>query len=82
MTTLARDFGDRNGGLTTIPLVVDLDGTLLKVDTLYERFPSGLSTKPAQTLLSLFMLRNGIAAFKHRFCNIALLAAYENLNES
>jgi 4-hydroxybenzoate polyprenyltransferase len=56
-----------------LPLVVDLDGTLLKVDTLYERFISGLFSKPAQTLLSLFTLRNGIAAFKYHLARIAPL---------
>lgn len=52
---------------------MDLDGTLLKVDTLYERFVSGLFTKPAQTLLSFFALRDGIAAFKHRMSGITQL---------
>ncbi|MEA2898717.1 MAG: hypothetical protein QOJ84_4332 [Bradyrhizobium sp.] len=55
------------------PLVVDLDGTLLKVDTLYERFVSGRFNKPDQTLLSLFTLRKGIAAFKHRLARIVPL---------
>src|ERR1700732_4721449 len=58
---------------TALPLVVDLDDTLLKVDTLYELIVLGLFTKPVQTLLSLFALRNGIAEFKRRLSNIAKL---------
>ena len=73
MTIVAHDYANPTGARTTLPLVVDLDGTLLKVDTLYERFVSGLFTNPAQTLLSLFTLRNGIAAFKHRLSVIAPL---------
>lgn len=61
------------GAQTALPLVVDLDGTLLKVDTLYERFVSGLFTKPIDTLLSLFELRNGIAAFKYRLAELTRL---------
>ncbi len=55
------------------PLVVDLDGTFLTVDTLYELFASGLFAKPVQTILALFVLRHGIAAFKRRLCSIAEL---------
>lgn len=73
MTTVAHDYASPARGRTILPLVVDLDGTLLKVDTLYERFVSGLFTNPAQTLLSLFTLRHGIAAFKHRLSVIAPL---------
>jgi 4-hydroxybenzoate polyprenyltransferase len=58
---------------TALPLVVDLDDTLLKVDTLYELIVLGLFTKPVQTLLSLFALRNGIAEFKRRLSNTAKL---------
>lgn len=73
MTTVLRDYPDPVSTRTALPLVVDLDGTLLKVDTLYERFVSGLFTKPVQTLLSLFALREGIAAFKHRLSGVAQL---------
>jgi len=55
------------------PLVVDLDGTFLTVDTLYELFASGLFAKPVQTLLALSVLRHGIAAFKRQLCRIAEL---------
>jgi len=64
MTTLLRDQLNPNSARMALPLVVDLDGTLLKVDTLYELFVSCFFTKPIQTLLSLLKLRNGRAAFK------------------
>src|SRR6476620_9778954 len=72
MTTATRNCPD-SVGAPKLPLVVDLDGTLLKVDTLYERFVSGLFNKPVQTLLSLCALCNGIIAFKHRLSHIAPL---------
>lgn len=49
-----------------LPLVVDLDGTFLKVDSLFEVFAAGLFARPVRTLLSLLTLRNGIAAFKQQ----------------
>src|SRR6202035_2052872 len=69
MTTVPNPVNSR----TALPLVVDLDGTLLKVDTLYELFVSGLFAKPTQTLLSLLELRNGIAAFKYHLSKVARL---------
>jgi 4-hydroxybenzoate polyprenyltransferase/phosphoserine phosphatase len=47
-----------------MPLVVDLDGTLIKTDTLYEAFAEGLRTRPLKTLLKLLKLPLGVAAFK------------------
>jgi len=55
------------------PLVVDLDGTFLTVDTLYELFASGLFAKPVETIRALSVLRHGIAAFKRQLCSIAEL---------
>jgi UbiA prenyltransferase family len=60
-----QDHPDPVGARTALPLVVDLDETLLRVDTLF--------TRPVQTLLSLFALKNGIAAFKRRLSGIAQL---------
>ena len=57
------------------PIVVDLDHTFLKVDTLYELFATGLFTRPLATLLSLLALRDGIAAFKSRLAGIVQLDA-------
>lgn len=56
-----------------LPLVVDLDGTFLRVDTLYELFVLGLFVQPFRTLWSLFKLRDGIAAFKRRLSEIVQL---------
>jgi 4-hydroxybenzoate polyprenyltransferase len=72
MTTVL-EAQDPVSARTTLPLVVDLDGTLLKVDTLYELFVFGLFNKPVQTLLSLLALRDGIAAFKRRLSGIVPL---------
>jgi 4-hydroxybenzoate polyprenyltransferase/phosphoserine phosphatase len=73
MTIVPRASPDPVIAPTALPLVVDLDSTLLKVDTLYELFVSGFFAKPVQTLLSVFALRNGIAAFKHHLSKIAKL---------
>jgi 4-hydroxybenzoate polyprenyltransferase/phosphoserine phosphatase len=56
-----------------LPLVVDLDGTFLRVDTLYELFVLGLFAQPFRTLSSLFKLKDGIAAFKRRLSEIVQL---------
>jgi 4-hydroxybenzoate polyprenyltransferase/phosphoserine phosphatase len=73
MTIARQEYPDPVDARTALPLVVDLDGTLLRVDTLYELFVLGLFARPVQTLLSLFALKNGIAAFKHRLSGIAQL---------
>jgi 4-hydroxybenzoate polyprenyltransferase/phosphoserine phosphatase len=54
----------------SFPLVVDLDGTLLKVDTLFEYFTVGIFARPLQTILSLLELRRGISAFKQRLTRV------------
>jgi 4-hydroxybenzoate polyprenyltransferase len=56
-----------------VPLAVDLDGTFLKVDTLYELFVGGLFTDPLATLRTLFALRHGIADFKHELSKVGHL---------
>jgi 4-hydroxybenzoate polyprenyltransferase len=50
--------------VTRIPLVVDLDGTLIKVDTLHEALVQLASTKPLQMLRVLLLLKQGPAALK------------------
>jgi 4-hydroxybenzoate polyprenyltransferase len=50
--------------IADIPLIVDLDGTLIKVDTLHEALVQLFSTRPVDALRALFMLRRGRAAFK------------------
>jgi 4-hydroxybenzoate polyprenyltransferase/phosphoserine phosphatase len=73
MTIVLQESPDPVRARTALPLVVDLDGTLLRVDTLYELFVLGLFARPVQTLFSLFALKDGIAAFKHRLSGIAQL---------
>jgi hypothetical protein len=48
------------------PLVVDLDGTLLRSDLLIEGFLAIVAANPLAALFSLGALRHGIAAFKAR----------------
>lgn len=47
-----------------VPLVVDLDGTLIKTDTLHEALVQLFSQKPIQALRTLPLLVHGRAAFK------------------
>ena len=47
-----------------IPLVVDLDGTLIKVDSLQEAFVQLSAEQPLAALRALFMLKDGRASFK------------------
>lgn len=47
-----------------LPLIVDLDGTLLQTDTLHEGFVSGVFSKPFRTLSALFKLMDGRASLK------------------
>lgn len=51
---------------TERPLVVDLDGTLIKTDLLVEAFSTLLSTMPLRGLATLAALGSGRAAFKAR----------------
>jgi len=46
------------------PLVIDLDGTLIRSDCLVETFFACLGTNPAQALLAMLSLRRGKAALK------------------
>ena len=63
--------GDASGKL---PLVVDLDGTLLRTDTLVESFVQGLFSRPLQTLAAVPLLfSGGRAQFKARMVEIAVL---------
>ena len=49
---------------TDIPLVVDLDGTLIKIDSLHEALVQLALRRPLHALRTLFMLRYGRAVFK------------------
>jgi 4-hydroxybenzoate polyprenyltransferase len=54
----------------SIPLVVDLDDTLLLTDTLYESFVRLLTQDPLVALKSLGALRGGKASFKRRVAQL------------
>jgi hypothetical protein len=47
-----------------VPLVVDMDGTLIKVDSLQEAFAQLLFRQPLQALRALLAIKDGRAAFK------------------
>lgn len=49
---------------SSLPLVVDLDGTLLRTDLLYESFFAWMGKAPLKAIASLLTLRGGIAPFK------------------
>lgn len=53
-------------GYTSLPLCVDLDGTLLQTDTLWESCLRLLSQKPLLIFLLPFWLFSGKAGFKHK----------------
>jgi 4-hydroxybenzoate polyprenyltransferase/phosphoserine phosphatase len=55
------------------PLVVDLDGTLLRSDMLVESFSALLSSAPLSALAAMVSLRGGKAAFKARLARDAEL---------
>ncbi len=61
------------GALEPYPLVVDLDWTLIEVDSLFESFASALFQSPSQTLFALAALRDGRAAFKRQIARIGAL---------
>src|ERR1035437_4055648 len=54
----------RTKAASDIPLVVDLDGTLIKTNTLHEALVQLFSRKPMQALRALLMLTHSRAAFK------------------
>lgn len=54
------------------PLAVDLDGTLLKVDTLFESLVANLFRRPFATLGACFAIFRGRAALKHRLADVGL----------
>lgn len=57
---------------TPVPLVVDLDGTLSRVDTLHESFLKALLTSPKGALGAAAALRRGKGAFKSSLAEVAL----------
>ena len=60
-------------GMVARPLVVDLDGTLLKTDLLVESFLQLLARHPGQALGALGALAQGKAALKERLAGLSAL---------
>lgn len=56
----------------TPPLAVDLDGSLVRTDTLWETLFALLRNQPFALIAALFSLRHGRAAFKARLVTLAL----------
>jgi 4-hydroxybenzoate polyprenyltransferase len=64
------------------PLVVDLDGTLIRTDMLIEAFMATLSRRPLDAIAGLAALREGKAALKARLAQAAPVdAAHLPFNE-
>ncbi|HSN29733.1 MAG TPA: haloacid dehalogenase-like hydrolase, partial [Kofleriaceae bacterium] len=55
----------------TFPLCVDLDGTLVRTDTLHEQYLTALVRRPLAALLVLLQLLRGKAAFKRGLSRIS-----------
>ena len=53
-----------------VPLYVDLDGSVLRGDTLWESFASALRRHPVRTVTALFALASGRAALKRRLAQL------------
>ena len=49
------------------PLVLDVDGTLLKTDLLFEAFWAGLGQKPVETLMVVLRHLGDLAALKREY---------------
>lgn len=58
-----------------VPLVVDLDGTLVRTDTLVEAFLHLLATRPFAAMRAVFALRGGKAALKARVAELSPIEA-------
>lgn len=55
---------ERIKAASDIPLVVDMDGTLIRINSLHEALVQLFARKPVQILSALLMLTHGRAAFK------------------
>lgn len=53
-----------------LPLIVDMDGALLRTDTTFEGLARGLFVKPLSTLLAFTSLLGGRARFKRRIAEV------------
>src|SRR5690606_26322973 len=64
-TIIERMSADRD-----VPLYVDLDGSVVRTDTLWESFASALRRHPVRTCVALFALASGRAALKRRLAEL------------
>ncbi len=62
----------KNPATAAAPLAVDLDGTLLRVDTLFESLVANLFRRPFATLTACLAILQGRAALKHRLAAVGL----------
>lgn len=60
-----------------VPLVVDLDGTFCRTDTLHEALLSSIVKRPLEMVLWPLWLREGRASFKARIADKNIMAAEE-----
>ena len=74
-TTLClENTSGQNGGVPQqVPLCVDLDGTLVKTDTLWETFIAQLKSRPWRLLLLPWWLLSGRAGLKQRLAKAVRL---------
>ncbi|MEM7577366.1 MAG: UbiA family prenyltransferase [Planctomycetota bacterium] len=67
----AAEVLDRSHADRPMVLVLDLDGTLVATDTMWEAFFAGLRERPLPTLGTLAALPRGRAAFKGRLAEVS-----------
>jgi 4-hydroxybenzoate polyprenyltransferase len=56
-----------------VPIIVDLDGTLVRTDLLVESFFVLLASRPAVAIAALTEIRNGLAALKSKLADAAIV---------
>ena len=71
MNITAETVGDRSVESQAVPLVVDLDGTLIRSDMLIEGAFTAVSESPHALIAAAFALRRGRAALKDALATVA-----------
>ena len=59
--------------VSEVPIVVDLDGALIRTEFLVESFFALLASRPVAAITSIGALRNGPAAFKDALADVAIV---------
>ena len=75
MTGETASIDGQNQNDSQVPLVVDLDGTFCRTDTLHEALLTGLVRHPLDVFLWPGWLRDGRAGFKARVADRGIVAA-------